>query len=399
MINRFRLKPFSSSRAHLLSLPPLIVLAFSAFLYFSCSDVVETVPAHPVPFDLEPVSESEGKLDGLSDHFDPEWLMSDLFFLNTSALSVDALQYFLENTPYGVRSWLADYQIDGLKSAEMIIRIAYEEGINPLLILARMQVEQGLISQSAMPDRRSLDAALGCGCHDGESCNRQYKGLPNQLRCAANTLRSLFDQSRKGEGQWRAGTSRRTLDPITVRPSNHATAAMYAYTPWVLKGRGGNWLAWNIMKKFTHHLKMKGLIGSYDEGDLSESSSRGTALYDGWSEEELSACLYRSGRAFVGEPCACQQDCDFWSGASRGFCHPAGFCSLSCEGGCPDVLNKAHTFCIEDPRAAGAGICVSKSSEINGHCADLPNTVDVERERFVGTSGADRRSSEVCAPK
>ena len=32
-----------------------------------------------------------------------------------------------------------------------------------------------------------------------------------------------------------------------------ATAALYAYTPWVLVGRGGTWLVWNVTKKYANH--------------------------------------------------------------------------------------------------------------------------------------------------
>ena len=46
----------------------------------------------------------------------------------------------------------------------------------------------------------------------------------------------------------------------TVTPANHATASLYAYTPWVLVGRGGNWLVWNISKKYVKYAEDEGLI-------------------------------------------------------------------------------------------------------------------------------------------
>ena len=217
--------------------------------------------------------------------------------------------------------------------------------------------------------------------------------------CAGGTLRELFDLSRLGEGQWRAGKSRQTLDPTWVRPANHATAAMYAYTPWVLRGQGGNWLAWNVTRKFTRFMKENDLIQAFDQGDLLASAELSEELSENWSAEELSKCFYNSERAFIGDTCGCQRDCDFYVGSQKGFCHPAGFCSLSCEGGCPDVLGKAQTFCIEDLQAEETkGICVPKAAEQNGNCADLPQTIDDQRERFIGTSTARESSAEVCAP-
>ena len=373
-------------------------LLLVGLITLGCSDSAMNESTHPVAYDLEPLAESSGKSDGLSERFDQEWLMSDLFFLNTSALTAVDLQRFLEDTPYGVRSWLADLVINRKSASELIVKVAHERGVNPLLILTRMQVEQSLVSRTEAPSYRVQDAALGCGCHDGARCAPQFKGFEAQLSCAASTLRDLFDQSRQDEGLWVAGRSRKTLDPITIRPANHATAAMYAYTPWVLKGRGGNWLAWNIMRKFTRFLKERGMLANIEDLDLSEIAETADMTSDGWSAEELSRCLYRGGRAFVGDPCGCQRDCDFWSGRQRGFCHDAGFCALSCEGGCPDVLGKAQTFCIEDPNVGDVGICVPKASDHNGHCADLPLTVDDERDRFIGSSSAASRSAEVCAP-
>lgn len=377
-----------------LTLRALTISFMVASLVFACTDVADhpEPPRHDVAYDLEPLAESSGKSDGLSDQFDQEWLMGDLFFLNTSALSVDDLQRFLSDSPYGTKSWLASFEVDGIMASEYIVKIAHEQGVNPILLLTRMQVEQSIIGKTELPSVRRRDAALGCGCYDGERCAPQFKGLPNQLRCAAQTLRKLFDDSRSDTGLWVAGRTRTTLDGLRVHPANHATAALYAYTPWVLRGRGGNWLAWNVTRKFTRFMKERGMLGELADLDLSDFGETGEDYQD------LSRCLYRSGRAFVGDACGCQADCDFWSGSAQGFCHAAGFCALPCQGGCPDILNKAQTFCIEDTARPGSGICVPKASDYNGHCADLPYTIDDERDRFIGNSSAGAKIAEVCAP-
>jgi hypothetical protein len=43
-------------------------------------------------------------------------------------------------------------------------------------------------------------------------------------------------------------------------------------------------------------------------------------------------------------------------------------------------------------------VCMAKASEENGHCADLPKTLDVSRPRFIGNSSSLDREAVVCAP-
>ncbi len=338
----------------------------------------EPYTSHDEPWDLEPAA-ADSKADGLVSKFDPAWLMSDSFFTNHDALTAEQLQGFFESTPYGERSWLADAQIDGVPAARRIIEVAHEVTVNPLLLLARMQVESSLISRAAQPSARKTDFAFGCGCADYEACSSAFKGFGNQLRCAGQTLRRLYDESASRVGGWRAGLGRKTLEGERVVPANHATAALYGYTPWILRGRGGNWLAWNVTDKFAQHFKERGAL-------------RGDDLESG-------VCLYRPGRAFIGDPCSCAADCAFWTDEdTQGVCHSAGFCTIPCAGGCPDLLGEAPTFCVEDPAALSSGVCMAKPSSFNNGCADLPLTKEEPRERFVGATRAAVTTASVCAP-
>lgn len=107
-------------------------------------------------------------------------------------------------------------------------------------------------------------------------------------------------------------------------------------------------------------------------------------------------------RPFVGHGCETDQDCAFVSGDEVGFCHPAGVCTLSCAGYCPDRAGEAPTFCVADDLAllpdGPGGLCVSQASASNGDCADVPGTVDQPRDRFIGASSASARTARVCAP-
>jgi hypothetical protein len=211
----------------------------------------------------------------VADDFNQNQPISDVFFLDTEALSEQGIQLFLERSPYG-RSWLADYQIDGHKASTIIRQVSSLKGLNPILLLSRMQVEASLISSISYPDQYLIDRAMGCGCPDGRACERRYLGLKNQISCAAQKFRELYDKSVDGSGWWRKGLSNNTLDHYQIVPVGHATAALYAYTPWVLKGSGGTWLAWRTAKLFQQHIHEHELN---ELGDNSWSSSSSCGLF------------------------------------------------------------------------------------------------------------------------
>ena len=206
------------------------------------------------------VDPEDGKADGVPATFNQNDVVGDDVFLDNGNMTVAEVQEFLEQSPYGNRSWLADYAVGGVSAAQFLVDAAKAEGIHPLMLLARMQVESTLVSKTARPTQSRIDKALGCGCPDGRPCNPAYKGLAKQLVCGAETMRKLYDASVDGSGQWRRGVTRRTLDPRSVTPANHATASLYAYTPWVLVSRGGNWLVWNVTRKYVRHAETQGYL-------------------------------------------------------------------------------------------------------------------------------------------
>jgi hypothetical protein len=205
----------------------------------------------------------DGKADfaGIPTVFDRHLVMSDEQFVAVDTVTVDELQAFFETSPYRNRSWLADHRVaDGRSAAQVIVDVATAEGLNPMLLVTRMQVEQSLVSRPTRPSQYKLDRALGCGCPDGSGCSASYRGFEPQLACGARILRRWYDASIEGAGIWNRGVPRRTLDPITVTPRTHATASFYAYTPWVLQGSGGTWLVWNVTRKYFKHLDEMGVF-------------------------------------------------------------------------------------------------------------------------------------------
>jgi hypothetical protein len=109
---------------------------------------------------------------------------------------------------------------------------------------------------------------------------------------------------------------------------------------------------------------------------------------------------------WVGDPCRPDDGCSFSRDGTSAECHAfadltgevQGFCTLPCEGYCPDEPGKAPTFCVKNPDAPSSGICVSKAKAQNGNCALIPGTMPQLRSRFVGYSGVAHKKVVVCVP-
>jgi hypothetical protein len=214
-----------------------------------------TVGRPPHPLDLQPVK-------GDNAGFDPNHLISDADFTDARLADGDSIQAFLEQTPYGHASWLTAASIGGRRAADAIVDAARGAGLSPLLLLTRMQVEQSLVSPATRPD----DTSFALGCHVSSANappsgpDPQLASIEQQLHCGATSLADLFAHSADGTGAWRAHQPRQTLDPETVNPDDNGTAALYGYTPWVLRGRGGNWLHINVFTRFVSQAQALGLI-------------------------------------------------------------------------------------------------------------------------------------------
>jgi hypothetical protein len=240
------------------------VVALATLLALSACMTGDEVE-HDEPSDLEPVEwiSADGKADfsGIPATFDRHDIMSDAVLQASGAVDADAVQAFLEDTPYGTRSWLADLRLENMRFSDALVRISRDKTVDPVVLLARMQVESSLVSKTVKPSSSRINTALGCGCPDSSACSSQYLGLANQLRCAGDVLAARFADSETNEpGAWAQGKAKKTLDPLSVTPRTHATAALYAYTPWVLTGRGGNWLVWNVTRKYLKHFDEAGTL-------------------------------------------------------------------------------------------------------------------------------------------
>ena len=306
----------------------LAVLALSAC---AAGQEAPTPPEEPPAYDLLPADDV--KADG--NVFDSSLLMSDALFVDWGYLSAEEIQAFLEDTPYGKRSFLADHWDEGVSVAEYIAAVAKTYQINPMVLLVKLQVETSLIFKTTRPNAHTLDRAMGCGCPDDRfGCYSTDAGLYPQIECAGRLFRSYLDQieaTGKTLTGWGVNKTKVTSDGLSITPRSAATAALYTYTPWVLEGRGGNWLLWNVHRKYGIKVQRS-----------------------------------RPNHRWVGGPCEQVEDCGYADAVClTGTRGALGTCSLPCERVCPDsgALFTSTTFCVagEDfRRAAHDALCMAQ---------------------------------------
>ncbi len=271
----------------------------------------------------------------------------------------------------GDRCFLADEMIGDFKASEVLYEAARTHEINPVLLLARLQVEKSLISKTVWPGDRTMDYALGCGAFDDRTWLTGVKGLEKQLDCAAEILSMNYKNADALVSQWQPGVTKTSEDGHSITPANNATAALYAYTPWVYgdNHKGGNWLAWSVTTKYIKHLEEQEKL-SYEA--------------PGW----------------IGSSCVTEdpEACDFRYRQDEAWCLSVagteGICTMACRGICQDHAG-VETFCVD---INGAGVCVPKLNLTNNFCKDIPHTQALTGYRFLGIDSAIPRMETVCMP-
>jgi len=263
---------------------------------------------------------------------------------------------FLKHTPYGGRtSFLATYQSNGVLAADAIQRAAEVYQINPLVFLARAEMDQGLIGEQFYPLPPSrVEYVFRCGC-SGSQCDPGLAGFDKQVDCLARTLRSDLSQAcgvaRTTAGGWGVGRGAATLDGVVVTPANEATAALYQYMPVVDEGTGGNWLFWNLWQQYANAV------------------GYGGAFSDKW----------------IGDPCCGDSSCPYANGTCA-VNAPGGMCTAACN---------ATGDCATDPQRKA--VCGSLSGQ--GFCL-RDCTVDACRQGYACVTVAvmGGGSARACLP-
>ncbi len=155
-------------------------------------------------------------------------IISDEEFQELS-MNKKEIQDFLEQKD----SLLADYKVGEKSASQIIYENCKEKEINPKVIIATIQKEQGLIvlNEKAREEfNERVKIATGCGIsevskEEQEERKERYGGFEKQIICATETFRHRFDE-------WVVGDTIK-VDNQEIRPANKATGALYVYTPHI----------------------------------------------------------------------------------------------------------------------------------------------------------------------
>ncbi|MBF0544548.1 MAG: LysM peptidoglycan-binding domain-containing protein [Candidatus Riflebacteria bacterium] len=175
-----------------------------------------TYPGEDLPIAL-PGNES------WQDRFQTNFVISDNALTDTNTMTIAQIQSFLEKH----HSCLARSYRGG-SPAQMIWEASKKFGINPQVLLTRLQCEQGLISKTSATDNQ-LDWALGVGSYDGGNWDQNYKGFAKQIEGAAHTYRRWYDEGNKILASGKKLTMQ--IDGQTVTLKNASSYAFYQYCP------------------------------------------------------------------------------------------------------------------------------------------------------------------------
>jgi hypothetical protein len=155
--------------------------------------------------------------------FQKDYLISDYTLTNAGTMTVAQIQSFLEK-----KGSVLAKPYHGSTPAKMIYDAAQKHGINPQVLLARLQCEQGLISAKTATAKQ-LDWALGVGAYDSGNWNSKFKGFDKQIDGAAATYKRHYLDAKKKLDAGQPVTMQ--IDGQQVRVKSAATYAFYKYCP------------------------------------------------------------------------------------------------------------------------------------------------------------------------
>lgn len=167
--------------------------------------------------------------------FDPANVISDAEFCDVNSLTQAQVQRFLES-----KGSVLAKRTGGVLPSQAIVDAARKNGINPKLLITRLQQEQGLVSAKTATQYK-LDWALGCGALDGGTYLNQFKGFAKQMDGGAKTLKRWFD-----DGVKKGGKVAMKIDGKSITTKNAATYSLYKYTPHL----AGAKLHWQVYKGY-----------------------------------------------------------------------------------------------------------------------------------------------------
>jgi|GEM_PF-4604604 len=156
--------------------------------------------------------------------YDFSLVISNDVFTDIS-MTQEEIQQFFEDR----RSCLKNLYDDKYPSA-ILHDICEEQKINPKLIISTVQKEKGLISREKVSKSR-LDWALGVGCFDDGTKNTRFKGLDKQIRFAALTFRTWYEDGLERDITNKGFKMKVNYGKVWQSVRNEGTYSLYRYTP------------------------------------------------------------------------------------------------------------------------------------------------------------------------
>ena len=182
-------------------------------------------------------------------------IIDDHVFSASGTMGAADIQAFLNNAVPNCRAGytcLKGY-VDpsvGLSAAQIIDTVAKRYNVNPRVILATLQKEQSLVTDT-YPYDSQYRSAMGYGCPESQStCNAQYYGLYNQINLGTKLLRVGTDRNCGNFGsyagwwinpKWALGQSP-IVDGRATYVGTCATGSFFNYTP---HRPDSAWIAYN----------------------------------------------------------------------------------------------------------------------------------------------------------
>jgi uncharacterized protein with LGFP repeats len=191
--------------------------------------------------------------------FDPGNIISDDVFFNYGSMTADQIQAFLvamEPSCPAANGYpcLKDFRADtysrpdaganrctayngaaGELASQIIWRVSQACKINPQVLLATLQKEQGLVTTTS-PTYYQYRSAMGYGCPDTAACDSAFYGFYNQVYKAAWQFRTYTRSPLEWNFhpgniaiQWHPNAK---CGSSVVNIKNQATANLYNYTPY-----------------------------------------------------------------------------------------------------------------------------------------------------------------------
>lgn len=179
--------------------------------------------------------------------FNPAHIISDAEMFDSTSMSRDAVQAFLESRRSGLSTYKdIDVTTNSLQRAsDIIYNAAQLYTVNPRYLLVLLQKEQSLVEKQ-FPSQKALDWATGYAVCDSCSMDDpaigKFKGFAKQIDNAAGSVRWWYEH--QSHPSFKKVGQQYTFSNTPVTPQNFATGFLYTYTPHI-NGNANLWKIWN----------------------------------------------------------------------------------------------------------------------------------------------------------